>query len=475
MQVHRLELRQSRNRLSLDGECGLPPAPSAAAPGRWWQAGFACNIDARLEDLHDLAQLFGRPAPDLAGRMSINGRLGARPGTQGFDGYLNVEGSGLTVSGAPLDFLRSTLLFRGEELEVADLQATRGGDYLAGHGSLRIAGPPDFQALGRVSADDLGVYAPAYAGLLPKAYAGATPIRALTAGVRLEGSTLHLDQCQGVQAGNPFQLGGSVDLSDAANPVLDLSLTGEQPPRAADPADADAAWRAGVAYALNVRGPLAGGASIDGDVRLLHGHFDQAISTPAPATPPQGFDATGDRPFDPLPPDEAALMQPLLRRLPEAWRDWPLDLRVTAADPLPSGGSDRAGEVTPDLEITGTGREPRLGGKLGFRTVTAGTEQASGAWYFSPGKPENPMLSIIATADDGQRGTFFFGPLDEEKSVSWDLAESGGEPTLQPVEIPPQTVEDASPWAVWTPPVAGGVRGLFDVRSSRTNASFAGF
>ncbi len=192
--------------------------------------------------------------------MSVNGRLSARPGTQGYDGYLNVEGSALSVRGAPLDFVRSTLLLRGEELDVADLQATRGGDYLTGHGSLRIAGPPEFQALGRVSIENLAVYAPAYAGLLPgRTDAGGAPIRSLTAGVRLEGSILHLDQCQGEQDGDPFQFGGSVDLRDPARPVLDLSLAGEQPPRAADPADADARWRAGVSYTLDLRGPLDGG------------------------------------------------------------------------------------------------------------------------------------------------------------------------------------------------------------------------
>ena len=238
VQVHRLELRQSRNRLSLDGECALPPDPEAAAePGRWWQAGFACNVDARLEDLHDLAQLFGSPAPDVAGRMSVNGRLGARPGTLGFDGYLNVEGSRLSIFGAPLDYLRSTLIFRGEELEIADLQATHEGDYLAGHGSMHIAGPPRFQALGRVSVQDPGGYLPAGADM--------ASIHSLTAGVRLEDSILHLDQCRGEQGGGTFEASGSVDLRDAAEPVLDLSLAGEQPPRMADPADAAAAWRGG--------------------------------------------------------------------------------------------------------------------------------------------------------------------------------------------------------------------------------------
>ena len=439
VQVHRLELRQDRNWLSLNGECSLPPDPQAAAngaAGRWWQAGFACNVDARLEDLHALAQLFGPPVPPVAGRMSINGRLSARPGTQGYDGYLNVEGSRLVIRGAPLDFVRSTLIFRGEELDVADLQATRGGDYLTGRGSIHLAGPPDFQALGRVSVEDLGVYAPAYAGLLPwGADTDAAPIRALTAGMRLDGSVLHFDQCQGEQAGNTFNLAGSVDLRDAGNPVLDLALTGQEPPRAADPLDADALWRAGVSYALNLRGPLAGGMTIQGDVQLMHGHFDGPgeLRADTPATP------LGSR-----------LLQPLLRRLPGAWRDRALDLHVTAANPLPSGKTGREGQVTPDLDITGTGRQSRLGGKLAFRSIS-GPEQESGAWYFSPDEPDNPTASITATSGDGRRSTYYYGPRDRGQTLSWDLNPPDGGLTLQPAETRSYLAEDASPWNVWKP------------------------
>ena len=125
--------------------------------------------------------------------------------------------------------------------------------------------------LGRVSIRDMGVYTPAYADLLPWADAGSTPVRALTAGVRLEGSVLYLDQCQGEQAGNTFQMRGSVDARDTANPVLDLALTGEQPPRVADPADADALWRAGLSYALELHGPLAGGGQCDDPRRCATG------------------------------------------------------------------------------------------------------------------------------------------------------------------------------------------------------------
>jgi phage baseplate assembly protein gpV len=170
VQVYRLELRQSRNQLSFNGECPLPPSPSAqgtnnAAP--WWQAGFSFNVDARLEDLRSFAQLAGEQLPPLAGRMSVNGTLSARAGVPGIDGYLNVEGSAMSIRGVPLDYLHTTLVFKGEEVQAPDLQATHGGDYLSGKGSLRIIGTPRYryQAELRGSIKDLAIYAPAYQDL----------------------------------------------------------------------------------------------------------------------------------------------------------------------------------------------------------------------------------------------------------------------------------------------------------------------
>lgn len=157
--VRKMELRQSRNQLSFSGECPLPS-------GSWKLDGFACRVDAKLDDLRSLVQLLDPDFPAVSGRMSVNGALTARPGGAGLDGYLNVEGSALSVSGAPLDSLRSTLLFQGEDLQVADVQATRGGDRLSGKGSVRIFGAPRYQGEFHASVADLAVYHPAYAGVL---------------------------------------------------------------------------------------------------------------------------------------------------------------------------------------------------------------------------------------------------------------------------------------------------------------------
>lgn len=181
VQVHELELRQSRNQLSFHGECALPPLPKPEAsddtlPQDWWQhAAFACNIDARLDDLKALSNLLSPELPELQGRMSINGKITARGGdARGFEGYLNVEGSALLLRQAPLDNLRSTLVFHGDELQVADLQTTHNGDYLTGKGTLKILGPLRYEGELRASAKDLAVYAPAYVGLLsPQPISGA--------------------------------------------------------------------------------------------------------------------------------------------------------------------------------------------------------------------------------------------------------------------------------------------------------------
>lgn len=174
LQVHGLELRQSQNHLSFNGECALPPsaakpgAAEAAVPEDWWrQAAFSCNIDARLDDLQALSDLLSPQLPELQGRMSANGKITARGGeAHGFEGYLNVEGSALSIRQAPLDYLRATLLFHGDELQVADLQATQAGDYFTGKGTLTILGPFRYQGQLRASAKDLAVYAPAYQGVL---------------------------------------------------------------------------------------------------------------------------------------------------------------------------------------------------------------------------------------------------------------------------------------------------------------------
>ena len=234
VQVHRLELRQNANRLSLTGECPLPPGPPTAltaadALRRWREGGFFCQIDARLEDLAALADLFGPQAPAFAGRMSVNGALGAPPGArQEIDGYLNVEGTRLLLRGAPLDYLRSTLVFKDGGVRLADLQATHGGDYFTGAGSMRLDGPPRYEGVLRAAVAQPAVYAPALAGL-PWGN-GLARVTDLDATLQWRDATLRFDRFRGRFDGAPFTMGGTANLGDTGHPSLDLTFDGKDVP-----------------------------------------------------------------------------------------------------------------------------------------------------------------------------------------------------------------------------------------------------
>ena len=198
VRLNRLDLRQDGNRLALSGEYPLPPMDGAAlrwtGADSWWQAaGFSGEVDARLEDLGAFAGLIGPGAPVLAGRMSVNGRLSAAASSGHVEGYLNVEGSRLNLNGAPLDYLRSTLLFRRGALEIADVQATQDTDYFTARG---IVGPVVRNGELRAKVLDASVYLPALAGW-PEIAAKIAPVRQLDAVLRVENSELIFDRWEG--------------------------------------------------------------------------------------------------------------------------------------------------------------------------------------------------------------------------------------------------------------------------------------
>lgn len=206
VQLHRFELRQYENRLSLAGEFPLPRVGISelvrTGEASWWHAaGFSLGIDARLGDLHALAELAGPGIPDLAGRMSVNGQLASAPGRAEIEGYLNVEGTRMTIRGAPLDFLHSTLLFRGGAMEVADVQATHDADYFTAHGVVGLSGERATRR-GELRAEvkDVGVYALALAGLTGIGERVAN-VRHIDVVLRWEDGELFLDRWDGEQAG----------------------------------------------------------------------------------------------------------------------------------------------------------------------------------------------------------------------------------------------------------------------------------
>ncbi|MBV9659475.1 MAG: translocation/assembly module TamB domain-containing protein [Verrucomicrobia bacterium] len=188
--MHELDLVQRSNRLVFNGEGPLPPSvaavtlppPAPAADGKTptaaatatttttpaslvpaWLDNFSCNLDARIDDLEEFAYLLPPGLPELRGRTVAQGTLTGRGRT--LDGYLRVNAGPLRVRGAPLDQLRATLLFRGDELQITSLEAARAADTFQGKGNFQLSGSRRYAAEGHASVRDLVPYGPALTGL----------------------------------------------------------------------------------------------------------------------------------------------------------------------------------------------------------------------------------------------------------------------------------------------------------------------
>ena len=227
---------------------------------------LSCQVDARLEDLRALADLGGPGAPELAGRMSVNGALSAPPGPQQeIDGYLNVEGSRLLLRGAPLDYLRSTLVFKDGGLRVADLQATHGGDYFTGTGSMRLDGPPHYEGELRVQAGQLAVYTPGAGGFAAMRRTGAHRGPACPVAVGRQRSALRA--IPGSTRYRALHRGRHHRLHDAGDPVMNLSFDGKNVLLRS----IDGQGHTRAECALTMRGEVGNVPALGGNVRLLGG------------------------------------------------------------------------------------------------------------------------------------------------------------------------------------------------------------
>ncbi len=172
LQVQQFDLRQKGNDFRFSGETTLPERDAAAAAALiappdlrpwlpWLLAGFTLNIDARLDDLRALAQLVQPGAEYLSGRMTVVGTVKGRLGE--LDGTLSVEAGPAQWAGLPLDSLRATLGFKGDEVVLTDLQAAAGkADTLSAKGEWAVMSSGRFRGELRTRVDDLGRYAALY-------------------------------------------------------------------------------------------------------------------------------------------------------------------------------------------------------------------------------------------------------------------------------------------------------------------------
>lgn len=179
LQVQQFELKQAGNAVIARGETVLPEKenPAAAFFGRGVMIplmnGFTLSLEAQLDDLEALGQLVEPGFQMLKGRARIDGQIKGRLGD--LDGALNVASSGFVLNELPVDFLKATLGFKGEEIALSDLQASAGkSDFLSAKGTWQPLSSGRYAGELKGQIADLGRYAAVYVGpLVPGPLAGA--------------------------------------------------------------------------------------------------------------------------------------------------------------------------------------------------------------------------------------------------------------------------------------------------------------
>ncbi len=227
----------------------------------------------------------------------------------------------------------------------------------------------------------------------------------LNGSVKFEPGGASIEKFTGEADGGPFEIRGGVSLVDFSNPQYDGTFQGEKILLSRDP---------GLRLRANVDLQASGNSttgSVTGSVRLVDGRISRRLEiTPMLA---------------PSPVDEAFFLPPRFEgRVPAPFRAWKLDVSIKNESLFTLAGSPAAGEIVPDLRLTGSVGRPVPVGRievkdarafLPFTTMTID----NGFIDFMESNPWMPRLDIRATAQalDYHVQAFAFGPLNERRLI----------------------------------------------------------
>lgn len=178
VQIPELELHQAHNTLRLKGDLILP-----ADDTPWWLSTFSFDIAARLQNLTELSALFGPEFDDVSGKMTVDGSIHSE--NKAYSGQLLVSGSKLAWRKVPFDLLNAGIKLDGNELQIINLEAAHGTDFVRGKGTVNILGERRYSGEFNASIEELSVYGP----LLQKPIVPAPPVGGVVVNWAGDGST----------------------------------------------------------------------------------------------------------------------------------------------------------------------------------------------------------------------------------------------------------------------------------------------
>lgn len=168
VQIPELELHQAHNTLRLKGELSLPGEETP-----WWLSDFNFDIAAQLNNLSELSALFGPQFAYATGKMTVDGSV--RVENKSYSGQVLIAGSKLSWRGVPFDLFNAGIKLDGNELQIVNLEAAHGADFMRGKGMISILGERRYQGELNASIEELSAYGP----LLQKPIVPAPPVGGL--------------------------------------------------------------------------------------------------------------------------------------------------------------------------------------------------------------------------------------------------------------------------------------------------------
>ena len=153
VQIPELELQQAHNVLRLQGDLTLPGDDTPL-----WLSDFSFDMTARIHNLTELSALFGPQFADASGQMTVDGSI--RSQSKAYTGQILVAGSKLSWRGVPFDLFNAGIKLDGNELQIVNLEAVNGTDFVRGKGAINILGERRYQGEVKASIEELATYAP---------------------------------------------------------------------------------------------------------------------------------------------------------------------------------------------------------------------------------------------------------------------------------------------------------------------------
>lgn len=152
IQVPEFFLKQGQNQLQLNGDMQWP---GADAP--WWKSDFGVNLTARVENLTELSALLLPEFKYVAGGLTVDGAVRSQGGVLG--GALIVSGVNMTWRSAPVEELHAAVKLQGSEVQVLNVEAAQGPDWIRGKGVIQVGQAWAYQGELHGNVHDLGKYA----------------------------------------------------------------------------------------------------------------------------------------------------------------------------------------------------------------------------------------------------------------------------------------------------------------------------